>query len=137
MTEKCANRLKDNEEGSANIAFAVGSGIQEVAFHMKHVPGRAGSYEDAGQGYRMFIPAALPPDPPLELNGDIISLLSEADIALGRLDGVAEFTPNPNLFLAMYVRKEAVMSSQIEGTQATLLDVLKFEAERGEAEIQA
>ena len=74
MTEKCANRLKDNEEGSANIAFAVGSGIQEVAFHMKHVPGRAGSYEDAGQGYRMFIPAALPPDPPLELNGDTLNL---------------------------------------------------------------
>lgn len=99
MTEKCANCLKDNEEGSANIAFAVGGGIQEVAFSMKHVPGRAGSYEDAGRGYRMFIPAALPPDPPLELNGDTINLLSDADIALGRLDGVAEFTPNPNLFL--------------------------------------
>ena len=137
MTEKCANCLKDNEEGSANIAFAVGGGIQEVAFSMKHVPGRAGSYEDAGRGYRMFIPAALPPDPPLELNGDTINLLSEADIALGRLDGVAEFAPNPNLFLTMYVRKEAVMSSQIEGTQATLLDVLKFEAERGEGDTQA
>jgi len=85
----------------------------------------------------MFIPAALPPDPPLELNGDTINLLSEADIALGRLDGVAEFAPNPNLFLTMYVRKEAVMSSQIEGTQATLLDVLKFEAERGEGDTQA
>ena len=128
--------MKDNEEGSANIAFAVGGEIQEVAFCMKGVPGRAGSYEDGGQGYRAFIPASLPPDPPLALTDDIVNLLSEADIALGRLDGVAEFTPNPNLFLAMYVRKEAVMSSQIEGTQATLLDVLKFEAERGAGDVQ-
>lgn len=68
---------------------------------------------------------------------DTSALLSKADIALGRLDGVAEFTPNPNLFLAMYVRKEAVVSSQIEGTQATLLDILKFEAERGAADLHA
>ena len=54
-------------------------------------------------------------------------LLSEADRSLGRLDGVASVVPNPDLFVAMYVRQEAVLSSQIEGTQSTLEDVLQFE----------
>lgn len=57
------------------------------------------------------------------------SLLSQADRALGRLDGSTEALPNPDLFVFMYVRKEAVLSSQIEGTQASLMDVLEFEAD--------
>jgi Fic family protein len=57
------------------------------------------------------------------------SLLSQADRALGRLDGSTETLPNPDLFVFMYVRKEAVLSSQIEGTQASLLDVVAFEAD--------
>jgi hypothetical protein len=56
----------------------------------------------------------------------MLSLLSRADQALGRLDGAAQTLPNPNLFVAMYVRQEAVLSSQIEGTQSTLDDVLPF-----------
>lgn len=89
--------------------------------------GRAGHYVRQATGYRAFIPATLPPDPPIQLDGETISLLSRADQAIGRLDGVTQTLPNPNLFVAMYVRREAVDSSQIEGTQSTLDDVLAFE----------
>lgn len=65
---------------------------------------RAGRYEQVGTHYKAFVPAPLPPSPPLRISDTMADLLSRADIALGRLDGVAEFTPNPNLFLAMYVR---------------------------------
>jgi len=74
------------------------------------------------------VPAPLPPEPPLELAGELVRLLSAADLALGRLDGITGILPNPDLFVAMYVRQEAVLSSQIEGTQASLTDVLQFEA---------
>lgn len=80
-------------------------------------------------GHRAFEPAPLPPDPPLDYDDELRSLLSAADRALGRLDGIATTLPNPNLFVAMYVRSEAVMSSQIEGSQATLADVLQFEVD--------
>ena len=63
-----------------------------------------------------FIPAPLPPDPPVQMDAELTRLLSEADRSLGRLDGVATMLPNPNLFVAMYVRQEAVLSSQIEGS---------------------
>jgi Fic family protein len=63
------------------------------------------------------------------MDSEMLGLLSKADRALGRLDGVASVLPNPNLFLAMYVRHEAVLSSQIEGTQSTLEDVLQFEVD--------
>ena len=79
------------------------------------------------EGYRAFIPASLPPDPPLAFDTQLASVLAGAGTALGRLDGVAATLPNPDLFVAMYVRREAVLSSQIEGTQSTLDDVLAFE----------
>jgi Fic family protein len=88
---------------------------------------RAGALARQPQGYDAFIPAPLPPAPPLDLDPALIALLSEADQCLGRLDGFAEVLPNPDLFVAMYVRREAVLSSQIEGTQSTLDDVLQFE----------
>lgn len=88
---------------------------------------RSGRYVKQIEGYRAFIPAPLPPDPPVVMDAKIIRLLSDADRSLGRLDGVASVLPNPNLFVAMYVRHEAVLSSQIEGTQSTLEDVLQFE----------
>lgn len=88
---------------------------------------RAGQYVKQLDGYRAFIPAALPPVPPLEMDRELTRLLSEADHALGRLDGVTSVLPNPDLFVSMYVRHEAVLSSQIEGTQSTLEDVLQFE----------
>ena len=89
---------------------------------------RAGRWIQQPTGYRAFVPASLPPDPPLVLDDEMWTLLSRADRALGRLDGVTSILPNPDLFVAMYVRQEAVLSSQIEGTQSTLEDVLEFEA---------
>lgn len=89
---------------------------------------RAGRYIQQITGYRAFIPETLPPDPPVQLKGNIQDYLSKADRALGRLDGSIQILPNPDLFVAMYVRKEAVLSSQIEGTQSSLQDVLAAEA---------
>lgn len=89
---------------------------------------RAGRYVKQSTGYRAFIPAALPPDPPIEFSSHLQNLLSAADRALGRLDGSIQILPNPDMFIYMYVRKEAVLSSQIEGTQSSLQDVLAAEA---------
>jgi Fic family protein len=89
---------------------------------------RSGRYVKQVEGYSAFIPAPLPPDPPIKMDDpELIRLLSDADRALGRLDGSTSILPNPDLFVAMYVRQEAVLSSQIEGTQSTLEDVLQFE----------
>ncbi|MEX0973798.1 MAG: Fic family protein [Bacillota bacterium] len=65
----------------------------------------------------------------MTIDNDLLTLLSRADRALGRLDGIAVAVPDPDFFLAMYVRKEAVLSSQIEGTQTSLLNLLEFEAQ--------
>lgn len=78
-------------------------------------------------GFRAFIPAPLPPDPPVEIDAEMQTLLSRADQALGRLDGVAQILPNADLFVDMYVRREAVLSSQIEGTRSSLDDLLAFD----------
>ena len=87
-------------------------------------PSRAGRFVQQNTGYKAFIPAPLPPDPPLTYSGELQSLLSDADRNIGLLDALASMLPNPDLFVAMYVRHEAVLSSQIEGTQSTLEDVL-------------
>ena len=92
------------------------------------VTGRAGTYVRQPTGYAAFIPKTLPPDPPL----DAVSLqgvLSQADLALGRLDGAALTLPNPDVFVYMYIRKEALLSSQIEGTQSSLQDVLAVQGQ--------
>jgi len=89
---------------------------------------RAGRYVQQPTGYRAFIPAPLPPTPPLDLGGPLRAQLSDADYALGRLDGAVLTLPNPDLFVFMYVRKEAVLSSQIEGTQSSLQNLLAAEA---------
>ena len=90
---------------------------------------RAGRLIRQEAGYRAFIPAPLPPNPPLNFDASLVSLLAAASTDLGRLDGVSATMPNPDLFVAMYVRREAVLSSQIEGTQSTLDDVLTFEVD--------
>jgi Fic family protein len=90
---------------------------------------RAGTYQRQLTGYRAFIPARLPPEPPIQLSVELQRLLSQADLALGRLDGSIQTLPNPDLFVLMYVRKEAVLSSQIEGTQSSLQDLLAAEAQ--------
>jgi Fic family protein len=95
---------------------------------------RAGTYVRQPTGYRAFIPQPLPPgNPPLDLTLERSRLLSDATLALGRLDAATQLIPNPDLFVGMYVNREAVLSSQIEGTQASLTDVLVFEVE-GESE---
>lgn len=82
-----------------------------------------------GERVRAFIPAPLPCRPPLAIDGVLRDRLDEAILNLGRLDSVSALLPDPHLFLYMYVRKEAVLSSQIEGTQSSLSDLLLFEAE--------
>lgn len=96
---------------------------------MNDSSGRAGNYVQQASGYRAFIPAPLPPSPPVRLGADLVALLSEADRALGRLDGSVVTLPNPELLVFMYVRKEAVLSSQIEGTDSSLSDLLAAESE--------
>ncbi|MCE2487298.1 MAG: Fic family protein [Desulfurellaceae bacterium] len=89
-----------------------------------------GSYEVTsigGERVRAFVPAPLPPKPVLVLDGSLQQALESALLALGRLDGVATLLPDETLFLYAYVRKEAVLSSQIEGTQSSLSDLLLFE----------
>lgn len=90
---------------------------------------RAGRYIRQPAGHRAFVPAPLPPEPAIRLEGELQGLLSDADRALGRLDGSIQTLPNPDLFVLMYVRKEAVLSSQIEGTQSSLQDLLAAEAD--------
>lgn len=85
--------------------------------------------ESGADGYSAFHPRPLPPDPPLEIDAGLQALLDEANQGLGRLDGVTLLLPNPDQFLYTYVRKEAVLSSQIEGTQSSLSDLLLFEAD--------
>lgn len=89
---------------------------------------RSGHYVRRHQ-IRTFLPAPLPPNPPLRLDDELAGMAEQSSLALGRLDGAAQILPNPDLFVSMYVRKEAVLSSQIEGTQASLIDVLQFESE--------
>ena len=96
---------------------------------MASVSTRTGRYVKQRTGYAAFIPASLPPDPPIALDGPLHALLSRADQAVGRLDGVIQTVPNPDFFVYMYVRREAVLSSQIEGTQSTLEDLLAVELE--------
>ena len=88
---------------------------------------RAGHYATNLSGemaYKSFMPNPLPPVPPIELSGDMVRLLVEANSQIAVLNNMAAHIPNIDLFVSMYVRKEALMSSQIEGTQATLEDVL-------------
>ena len=80
-----------------------------------------------GDRVRAFLPAPLPPQPPLDLGEDLQVLLEQAVLALGRLDGVTTLLPDTAFFLYAYVRKEAVLSSQIEGTQSSLSELLLFE----------
>jgi len=90
---------------------------------------RAGKFIIQPAGYRAFVPKPLPPSPAIRYDEEIQSLLSKADRSLARLDGITTVLPNPDLFIAMYVKKEALLSSQIEGTQASLEGVLEFEAD--------
>ncbi len=92
--------------------------------------GSSGKFEvvsTTGEAVRAFVPMALPPAPALDLGGQRQQRLEAALLACGRLDGIAAMLPDPDLFLYTYVRREAVLSSQIEGTQSSLSDLLLFE----------
>lgn len=91
---------------------------------------RTGRYEETsvgGETVRAFIPSPLPPEPPLDLRGGLQRILEESVLSLGRLDSLSAIIPDSRLLLYSYVRKEAVLSSQIEGTQSSLSDLLLFE----------
>ena len=96
--------------------------------------GKIGRYEVtsvAGERVRAFVPKPLPPKPALVLNGSLQQALESAGLALGRLDSVSTFLPDPSLFIYAFMRKEAVLSSQIEGLQSSLQDLLLFELQEG------
>lgn len=101
---------------------------------MPRITGRYARTRAGGEEVEAFIPEPLPPhDPPLTLDGELASLFLRADAALSRLDLASAMVPSVGWFLYSFVRKEAVISSQIEGTQATLMDLFAFEA-AGKAE---
>ncbi len=94
---------------------------------MKRNAGRLLRGATSPEPFSAFVPAPLPPEPPLELSPDIQELLEQANRALGRLDGVGALLPDTKLFLYSYIRKEALLSSQIEGTQSSFSDLLLYE----------
>ncbi len=96
---------------------------------MKRVTGRHETTAVAGEEVSAFVPCALPPtDPPLVLDADARALQQRAEQGIARLELASEMVPSVDWFVYAFVRKEAVVSSQIEGTQCTLIDLLAFEA---------
>ena len=92
--------------------------------------GEIGRYEVTrveNETVRAFVPNPLPPEPPLRMDGTLQQVLEQATLAVGRLDSVTALLPDPDIFIYSYVRKEAVLSGQIEGTRSTLSDLLAFE----------
>jgi len=85
---------------------------------------RSGNFRKTLQGYKAFYPASLPPEPAINIEGDLGLMLSQADQALGAINTIASVLPNPELLVGMFIQKEALLSSQIEGTQSSLVDVL-------------
>lgn len=94
---------------------------------MERVSGEYVSGSLTGSRYQAYVPMPLPPEPPLHCDPALVSSIERANQALGRLDGITLTLPDPELFLYQYVRKEALLSSQIEGTQSSLSDLLLFE----------
>ncbi len=94
------------------------------------VQGRYVTVSTAGESVKAFVPAPLPPRPDVEWTHDLRALFDQALVALGRLDSVSTLLPDTSLFLYSYVRKEAVLSSMIEGTQSSLSDLLLFELDQ-------
>lgn len=88
---------------------------------------RSGQFIRQPSNYQAFVPKPLPPKPPLQRDSEFDALLSQADHVLGKLDGICSILPNPDFFVYTYVRYEAVLSSQIEGTQSTLEDLFGYE----------
>jgi Fic family protein len=96
----------------------------------RKLKGRYLTISTAGEKTKAFVPAPLPPSPPIDWSAELRSKFDHAHLALGRLDSVSTLLPDTSLFLYMYVRKEAVLSSMIEGTQSSLSDLLLFELDQ-------
>ena len=96
----------------------------------RELQGRYVSISTAGEKAQAFVPAPLPPRPPIDWTPELRSKFDQAWLSLGRLDSVSTLLPDTSLFLSMYVRKEAVLSSMIEGTQSSLSDLLLFELDQ-------
>ena len=96
----------------------------------RELQGRYVSISTAGEKAQAFVPAPLPPRPPIDWTPELRSKFDQAWLSLGRLDSVSTLLPDTSLFLYMYVRKEAVLSSMIEGTQSSLSDLLLFELDQ-------
>ena len=94
----------------------------------RSAPGHTVTVSTQGEPFQAFVPAPLPPLPPIEWTPSLRRRFDDALVALGRLDAVSSLLPNAQLVLYSFVRKEAVLSSQIEGTQATLTDLFDDEA---------
>ena len=96
---------------------------------MQRTTGQYITSTTAGECFRAFVPVPLPPEPSLAIDAAMLGLSERANRALGRLDGISALLPDTELFLYQYIRKEAVLSSQIEGTQSSFSDLLLFEIE--------
>ena len=96
----------------------------------RKLQGRYVSISTAGEKAQAFVPAPLPPRPPIDWTPELRSKFDQAWLSLGRLDSVSTLLPDTSLFLSMYIRKEAVLSSMIEGTQSSLSDLLLFELDQ-------
>ncbi len=96
----------------------------------RELQGRYVTISTVGEKAQAFVPAPLPPRPPIDWTPELRSKFDQALLALGRLDSVSTLLPDTSLFLCMYVRKEAVLSSMIEGTQSSLSDLLLFELDQ-------
>jgi Fic family protein len=96
----------------------------------RELQGRYVTISTVGDTVQAFIPSPLPPQPPIQWTPELRRRFDEALLALGRLDGVSTLLPDTSLFLYMYVRKEAVLSSMIEGIQSSLSDLLLFELDQ-------
>ena len=97
---------------------------------MKRTTGQIVQIGSGDEAFRAFVPAPLPPEPPLKLTAADQVLLEKANRALGKLDGMTSLLPNIALFIYAYVRKEALVSSQIEGTQSSFSDLLLYESDQ-------
>lgn len=96
----------------------------------RELQGRYVTISTVGEKAQAFVPAPLPPRPPIDWSPELRSKFDQALLALGRLDSVSTLLPDTSLFLYMYIRKEAVLSSMIEGTQSSLSDLLLFELDQ-------
>jgi Fic family protein len=111
--------------------------LSESNWSLQNTPekSRAGSFLTHLNGYKAFHPNPLPPEPPLAQDEELTYLLGKATHAVGRLSGLSAIIPDPDLFVYLYVRKEALLSSQIEGTQCSLEDILNPEVETNSGSI--